>query len=173
MIFAIPTQENAISELQIEIKAAKKSKWYRRLRIIQRSQAGVSVAQLAEQFDICQATVRSYIKAYNLRGIDTLKAKTSPGRPPKIGHLTRDDWQQILQQTPNQYEKLATDSRQWTLDLLVGYAKAYLCEEVCFQTVSQALRRCKYRTGRSKLRVGSPDPDYRVKRERIETLRSL
>ena len=173
MIFAIPTQENAISELQMEIRTAKQTKWYRRLRIIQRSMAGVSPPQLAEQFDICQATVRSYIKAYNHGGINALTPLTSPGRPPKIGHLKRDDWQQILQQTPNQYEKLETDSRQWTLDLLVRYAKAYLSEEVCFQTVSQALRRCKYRTGRSKLRVGSPDPDYRVKRERVETLRSL
>ena len=35
---------------------------------------------------------------------------------------------------------------------------------VCFQAVSAALRRCKYRTGRSKLRVGSSDPDYLAKR---------
>ena len=53
------------------------------------------------------------------------------------------------------------------------YAQAYLGQEVCFQTISAALKRCKYRTGRSKLRVGSPDPEYHVKRQRVEELRSL
>ena len=80
---------------------------------------------------------------------------------------------EILHQTPHHYEKLQTDSRTWTLDLLVRYAKEYLGQEVCFQTISAALKRCKYRTGRSKLRVGSPDPDYQVKRHRVEELRSL
>ena len=87
--------------------------------------------------------------------------------------LSRDDWSEILSQTPNQYQKLQTDSRQWTLGLLVRYVKEYIGEEVCLDTISKALRRCKYRTGRSKLRIGSPDPDYKIKRERIQNLRSL
>ncbi len=75
-----------------------------------------------------------------------------------MGHLSRDQWSEILSQTPNQYDKLETDSRQWTLELLVGYASKYLDREVTLSTISKALRRCKYRTGRSKLRVGSPEP---------------
>lgn len=135
--------------------------------------AGYTVAQLAEQFDVCPQTVRSYIKAYNTDGIEGLVPKKQPGRPTKVGHLTTDDWDEILSQTPNQYHKLETDSRQWTLELLVRYAKEYLDQAVVFQTISEAMRRCKYRTGRSKLRVGSPDPDYQVKRERVEQFRSL
>jgi len=173
MIFAIANKENAISELAIELKVAKDAKWYRRLKIIQLSMAGHTVPQLAQQFDVCRATVRNYIEAYNDGGINALQPKTSPGRPPKVGHLTRDAWEEILSRTPNQYEQLQTDSRQWTLSLLVRYVQAYLGEAVCFQTVSEALRRCNYRTGRSKLRVGSPDPDYTVKRQRVLDLRSL
>lgn len=173
MIFANPQKEDSISELQIAIKGADNVKWYRRLKIIQLSMTEITVPQLAEQFDVCKATVRNYIKAYNESGIEGLKPQKSPGRPPKVGHLTRDDWSEILNRTPNQYDKLQTDSRQWTLGLLVNYAKEYLDEEVCFQTISEALRRCKYRTGRSKLRVGSPDPNYQVKREKVEQLRSL
>ena len=56
---------------------------------------------------------------------------------------------------------------------LVGYAKAYLDAEVDFSTISKAMKRCGLRTGRSKLRVGSPDPDYIVKRQTVEQLRSL
>jgi len=173
MIYAEPQAESAISELQVQLKETRDAKWYRRLKIIQLSMSGISVPKLSDQFDLCPKTVRNYIKAYNQGGVDQLSPKKSPGRPPKVGHLSRDDWSEILSRTPNQYQRLETDSRQWTLELLVHYAKEYLGCEVCLDTISKALRRCKYRTGRSKLRVGSPDPDYLVKRERIEDLRSL
>lgn len=173
MIYAIPQGEHAISELQVELKTAEKAKWYRRLKIIQLSMAGHSVPQLAPQFDVCQATVRNYIEAYNDGGIEPLRPQKQPGRPLKVGNLTKDHWQEILSMTPNQYDPLQTDSRQWTLDLLVRYAKHYLDADVDFSTISKAMKRCGYRTGRSKLRIGSPDPDYMVKRQRGENLRSL
>lgn len=173
MIYAIPQSEHAISELQVEIKKAEKVKWYRRLKVIQLSMAGDTVPHLAEQFDVCPATVRAHIKAYNSGGIEPLMPQKQPGRPPKVGQLKKEEWQEILKKTPNQYDKLKTDSRQWTLELLVGYAKEYLGEEVVFQTISLAMSRCGFRTGRSKLRVGSPDPEYTVKRARVEHLRSL
>jgi len=177
MIFAEPYGNYAHSELQYEIKQASQTnanpKWYRRLKIVQFSLAGYTVPQLTDLFEPCAATIRSYIKDYNQGGIEALNPKKSPGRPPKVGQLAQDDWAQIMSQTPNQYDKLQTDSRQWTLQLLVTYAKEYLDQDVCFQTISAALKRCGYRTGRSKLRVGSPDPDYQVKRERVESLRSL
>ena len=172
MIYARPQKEGDVSELAFELKEANSVKWYRRLKIIQLSMAGAPVPQLAESFDLCQATIRNYISTYNSGGITALRPKKQPGRPKKVGHLTRDNWEEILSQTPNQYQKLQTDSRQWSLDLLVSYVREYLGEKVVFQTISEALRRCKYRTGRSKLRVGSPDPDYRVKRQTVEQLRS-
>ncbi len=159
--------------LQVELRNAQNAKWYRRLKIIQLSMRGVTVPELAEQFDLCAATIRSYIQAYNAGGIAGLRAKKSPGRPAKVGQLTREGWEEILRQTPNCYEKLETECRVWTLALLVRYVKEYLDQEVCFQTISAAMRRCKYRTGRSKLRVGSPDPEYQVKRHQVESLESL
>ena len=172
MIYAQPKLEGDISELAAEIKKATDVKWYKRLKIIQLSMTGVSVPKLAKQFDLSRATIRRYIRAYNTARIEGLKRKYSPGRPPKVGQLTRDNWEEILSRTPDQYDLLDTDSREWTLELLVKYAEKYLDQEVCFQTISHALRRCKYRTGRSKLRVGSPDPNYTVKRSNVEELRS-
>jgi transposase len=173
MIYAQPQGENAIGELQFQLKKASDAKWYRRLKIVQLSMTGMSVPQLSQHFEVCKATIRSYIKAYNQGSIEALKPKKPTGRPPKVGQLTQDDWNQILSQTPDQYEKLQTDSRQWTMALLVRYAKEYMDQEVRLQTIAAALKRCKFRTGRSKLRVGSPDPDYQVKRERVEQFRSL
>ena len=168
MIYAHPQGDHAISELQVALKKAKQAKWYRRLKIIQMSMAGMTVSKLAEQCDLCRATIRTYLKAYNQGGIEGLRPKKAPGRRPQVGQLTREDWERILHRTPNGYEKLSTDARTRTLDLLVDYARVYLGEDVCFQTISAALRRCKYRTGRSKLRIGSPDPEYQTKRQRVE-----
>ena len=173
MIYAHPQGDHARSELEVELKRAQQAKWYRRLKIIQLSMSGMTVSQLAEQFELCRATIRSYIKAYHQGGIEGLRPGKSSGRRPKVGQLTKDQWQEILHQTPNQYEKLGTDSRQGTLELLVRYAKEYLDHQVGFQTISAAVSRCKYRTGRSKLRVGSPDPESQVKRKRVEELESL
>ena len=173
MIYAWPQTEHAVSELQAVVKTAENAKWYRRLKIIQFSMAGSNVPQLRKQFEVCTPTIRNDIKAYNANGIQGLIPNKSPGRLPKVGHLSRDQWTQILSQTPNQYDKLSTDSRQWTLELLARYASKYLDRQVTLDTISKALRRCKYRTGRSKLRVGSPDPDYLVKRENVETLTSM
>jgi len=38
--------------------------------------------------------------------VGELRVKKSPGRPPKVGHLSRDDWSEILSRTPNQYESV-------------------------------------------------------------------
>ena len=91
MIFAQPQFEGAVSQLAAEIKNADSTRWYRRLKMVQLSMAGKPVGQLATEFDVCQATVRSYIKAYNSGGIDALRPQTASGRPPKIGQLSRDD----------------------------------------------------------------------------------
>ncbi len=106
MIYAWPQTEHAISELQATVKDAENAKWYRRLKIIQFSMAGSNVPKLSQQFEVCTATIRNYIKAYNANEIQGLIPKKSGGRPPKVGHLSRDQWSEILSQTPNQYDKL-------------------------------------------------------------------
>ena len=42
--------------------------------------------------------------------------------------------------------------------------------KVAQTTIWLHLRRVKFTSGRAKLSVTSPDPDYQVKRQRIETL---
>ena len=79
----------------------------------------------------------------------------------------------MLEQTPNQYEKLDTHSHQWTLGLMSKYLKEYHQIEVSTVSVHNSLRKTGRRTGRSKLRVGSPDPDYVVKRDRVKEVQNL
>jgi hypothetical protein len=79
--------------------------------------ARYTVPHRKEEFDVCPATVLAHIKAYNSGGIEPLLPQKQSGRPPKVGQLKKEEWQGILKKTPNQYDKLKTDSRQWTLSL--------------------------------------------------------
>ena len=176
MIYAeIRSQEERI-RLQDTLKAAKDRNWYRRLQVIELSAEKYTifcVQELCDTFKLCEATIRNYIHAYNQGGLDKLAPVKPPGRPPKIGHWTKEQWDEVLEQTPNRYEKLNTKSRQWTLERLRLYVKEYHGIDVCLASVYGSLRKTGRRTGRSKLRVGSPDPEYRVKRKQIENLRDF
>ncbi len=181
----IKDQEERI-RFQDAMKASKDKNWYRRLQIIEFSVKKYSVQELSDRFKLCEATIRNYIRPYNEGGLDKLASVKPPGRPPKIGHWTKEQWDAVLEQTPDQYENLNIRSRQWTLERLQLYLKGYHQIEVSIVSVHNSLRKTGRRTGRcsdsvfadcggnrSKLRVGSPDPVYRVKRKQIENLRDF
>ena len=173
MIYAKIKDQEEQKRLDDALKASKDKKWYRRLKIIALSAKKYTVQKLSEMFDLCEATIRNYIRSYNKGGLAKLAPGKSPGRPPKIAHWTEEQWDEVLEQTPNQYEKLNIQSRQWTLERLCLYLKEYHQIEVSVASVYNSLRRIGKRTGRSKLRVGSPDPDYRVKRKQIKELQDF
>ena len=172
MIYAEIGDASALDRLDAALSEATKPQWYRRLLIIKLSATeGMSVSKLAKMFK--DASVRSYIHKYNTSGLEALMPKSPPGCRGKITHFSKSDWDRLLEQTPNQYEKLQTDSRQWTLELIRVYLKAYHEISVTPPAIYLALRRTGYRTGRSKLRVGSPDPEYQAKRHQLTELSCL
>ncbi len=173
MIYARIKGQEAQKRLENALKASKAKNWYRRLQVILNSGRGVTVEQLSKIFGLCEQTIRNYIRMYNENGLAKLKPKKSSGRPTKIGHWKREDWDRVLEQTPNQYEKLATESRQWTFERLSLYLKEYHGIEVTISSVYNSLRKTGRGTGRSKLRVGSPDPDYQVKRDQLKEVQNL
>ena len=110
MIYAKLDDASALQRLDAALCKATKPKWYQRLLIIKLSATeGMSVSKLAKMFNLSDASVRSYIHKYNtsFRGVD---AQESTGVS-KITHFSKSDWDRLLEQTPNQYEKLQTDSR--------------------------------------------------------------
>lgn len=174
MIYAQIEDKIEIQRIECEIQKAWKKSWYRRLMIIKLSGTDkLSVPKLSEMFNLCQATVRSYIHTYNNNGLSALVPKSPTGRRGKITHFTKEDFSALFEQTPNQYEHLNTQSREWTLELIQLYFEAYHQIQVTLPAIYTALRRTGHRTGRSKLRVGSRDPDYQVKRQVIEEMTNL
>ncbi len=174
MIYAELNDSLAVERLDVALCEATHPKWYRRLLIIKLS--GIErmpVSKLAKMFNLSDESVRTYIHTYNSSGLDALMPKRPPGRRGKITHFSKSDWNRLLEQTPNQYEKLQTASRHWTLELIRVYLQAYHEISVTPPAIHLALRRVGYRTGRSKLRVGSPDPEYQAKRTQLTELRCL
>jgi transposase len=173
MIYAEIRSQKEEKSLNDALKASNNKKWYRRLQIVSLSAQRYTIQKLSEMFGLCENTIRNYIHAYNQGGLDRLAPRKSPGRPPKIAHWTRQQWDEVLERTPDQYEKLKTQSRQWTLKRLSVYLKEYHGIDVGISSIHNSLGRTGRRTGRSKLRAGSPDPMYVVKRKHTEDLRNL
>jgi transposase len=169
MIFAKVINEG-LKFLKKELKSTKDAKWYRRLKIVHLSSQKRTAPQLAKDFDLCEATVRDYIRRYNEGGLEALKRGNSNGRPTKID-MTKEQWEELLHRSPCQFEKLNTGARNWTQKLLVEYCSQYLGVQITQSAISGVLKRLDIRWNRGKLKVTSPDPLYTVKRERIETLK--
>jgi transposase len=173
MIYATISSDEALKRLNEAIEEAHNNvKWYIRLKIIALSATKQTVKELSEMFDLCEATIRNYIHDYNNGGLQQLEPDKSTGRPPKISQWTKQQWDEVLEQTPNQYEKLNTNSHQWTLERLQQYVKEYHGIDVCLSSVYESFSKAR-RTGRSKLRVGSPDPMYTVKRSYNKEVQNL
>ena len=166
MLFANVSAQDKETLLE-ELKQASESKWYRRLKIIHLSSQRMPVPKLATLFDLCKATVRNYVKRYNAGGIDGLKRQSSDGAPSKIP-LNKAEWEELLHQSPSQFDRLQTGARNWTQELLVEYLCQYYDVRVTQAAVSLCLKRHKIPWNRGKLKVTSPDPLYTVKRDRID-----
>ncbi len=169
MIYA-HMSEDARQALETALKAPTNVTWYRRLKSIDLSSQGYTVPQLAKLFDLCQATVRDYLRRYHQGGIDALKRHASDGPPPKVPQ-DKAFWEELLRRSPSQFEKLPTAARNWTQHLLVEYCRHYLGVPITQAGLSLLLKRLGIRWNRSKLKVSAPAPLYTVKRERVETLK--
>jgi transposase len=153
-------------ELLDAIRRSSDRNWYRRLKIIHLSSQGKSVPELATLFDLCHATVRDYITRYNAGGLDGLKRQSSDGAPSKIP-FSKADWEELLRQSPSQFDRLQTGARNWTQELVQAYLLAYHQVSVPQQTISATIKRKKVSWNRGKLKVTSPDPLYTVKRDQM------
>lgn len=141
MIYASIKSEEEQKRLYEAMKASRNKNWYRRLQIIALSAEKHTVKELSEMFKLCEATIRTYINCYNQGGLDRLTPAKPPGRPPKIANWTKEQWNKVLRQTPDQYRKLNTQARRWTLERLRLYLKEYHNIDVSIVTVHNSLRK--------------------------------
>ena len=77
------------------LKKAQTIKEYRRLKVIDLSEKGQKVGQIAAIFDLADNTVRGYINRYNQAGLEGLKPNYGQGRNKTIT-LSKDELIELL-----------------------------------------------------------------------------
>ena len=170
MLFARPLTPEEEQELSQRIKAATKTRIYLRLKTVELSSQGKPVREIAGLLSRHPNSIRSYIHLFNQGGFSGLMPRWGGGASQKLGAWDKAWWEDLLSRPPCQFEKLGTQSQRWTYALLHEYLLCYEGRKVHPNTIWLHLRRLKYTAGRAKLSVTSPDPDYQVKRDRVERL---
>jgi len=172
-VLRIKLNESELQELEERLKRAKSQSTliYLDLKIIEFSHQGKSVSQISELLGLHANTVRSVIKKFQANGFEGLQRKPRGKPEEKLKAYDKAYWADVLSQPPSSFEQLATPDQNWTYELIQQYTEHYLQFKVTISTIWNHLRRVGFTSGRAKLSITSPDPDYQVKRQRVEVLK--
>ena len=168
----IELNEPALAELGQRLKKAKSQSAliYMDLKIIEFSHQGHSPAEIGQLLGLHPNTVRSILKKFKAHGFAGLDRKPRGQPEEKLKAYDKTYWEDILSQPPSSFEKLESPDQNWTYDLVQAYLERYLSIKVTISTIWNHLRKVGFTSGRAKLSITSPDPEYQVKRQRLETL---
>lgn len=169
----IKLNENELKELAERLKRAKSQSTlvYLDLKIIEFSHQGQSVSQISKLLGLHANTVRNLLKKFQAYRFEGLIRKPRGKPEEKLKAYPKAYWEDVLSQPPSSFEKLETSDQNWTYELIQQYIEQSLQIKVTISTIWNHLRRVGFTSGRAKLSITSPDPDYQVKRQRLETLK--
>ena len=167
---AFSAAEEAALPRRVKQAKTQHSRVYIKVQTLALLHAGKRVKEVAEALGICENSVRTYLKQFNAQGIAGLAYRWGGGPKIKLAALEKAYWEDLLSRPPSHFASLETQAQNWSYPLLQRYLELELKLKVAQTTIWLHLRRIKFTSGRAKLSVTSPDPDYQVKRRRIETL---
>jgi len=169
----ISLTEKKRQELQKRLKQAKSQQTlvYLDLKIIEYSDQGKNVPQIGKLLGLHPQTVRTIIKKFQANGFKGLQRKPRGKPEEKLKAYDKAYWEDILSQPPSSFEKLDSPDQNWSYELIQNYIATYLQIKATISTIWNHLRRVGYTSGRAKLSITSPDPDYQVKRQRVDDLK--
>lgn len=170
MLFVRTLTPQEEEDLARALKAATRTRVYLRLKTVELSHQGKSVLEIAALLNRHRNSIRAYLHQFNRGGLPALSPRWGGGASQKLKDLPLAYWEDLLGRPPAHFEKLHTQAQRWTYPFLQQYLREYKGRSVAPTTIWYHLRRVKYTSGRAKLSVTSPDPQYQVKRERVETL---
>ncbi len=131
------------------------------------SHLGKSVQEIAELLDVSEESVRNWIHVFDERGFEGLVDDWRSGRPPKADATYIERLLDVVHISPVVVGYPVTS---WTLSLLAAHMEEETDIALSGERVRQLLLENGIRFRRAKLRVVSDDPDYDIKRRRIERL---
>lgn len=109
-------------------------------------------------------TVRNWLKRWLAEGIEGLKDRPMPGAPSKI---TKEYTQQLLATVRRRPRSVGQSYSMWTLQRLADYMAEETGIRVSGETVRQLLKAGEIVLSRPQHKITSPDPEYMVKKRRL------
>lgn len=111
-----------------------------------------------------EQTVRNWLNRYQAEGIEGLTDAPRTGAPRKITASYEEQVVNLVRQRPR---SLGLSFSMWTLQRLVDYMAQQTGIRVSPDTVRLILRKADIVLSRPQHRVSSPDPEYMVKKRRL------
>ncbi len=143
----------------------------RRAQIVRASAAGERSGQIAPRVGFTPQAVREVIRAFNARGLEILRRRSSR---PRVIYSAFDTpravaLREMLHQSPRLFEK---PSSVWTVELAaqVAYEQGLTARRVSGETIRATLARMGVHWRRAKEWITSPDPEYARKKARRDRL---
>lgn len=169
----IELNESELQELEERLKEAKSQSAliYMDLKIIEFSNQGKSPPEIGKLLGLHPNTVRSIIKKFKDNGFAGIQRKPRGQPAEKLKAYDKEYWEDILSQPPSSFEQLGVPDQNWTYELVQQYIEKELEIKVTIGTIWNHLRKVGFTSGRAKLSITSPDPEYQVKRQRVEELK--
>jgi transposase len=140
----------------------------RRCQILLASARGEWAPRIAEVVGCTDQAVRNVLHEFERDGLDACLTRGS-SRPhtiqAKVDAVAGEQIRALLHQSPRTFGK---PTSVWTMELAaeVSFAEGIIAEQVCGETIRQAILRLGVRWRRAKQWITSPDPEYARKKVR-------
>lgn len=112
-----------------------------------------------------EQTVRRWLKRYLAEGIAGLKDRPMPGAPGKVTPAFEEQLLAAVRQRPR---SLGQPYSLWTLRRLADYMAEQTSVRVSYETVRRVLATAEIVLSRPQHTISSPDPEYAVKKRRLQ-----
>jgi transposase len=133
-----------------------------RARIIQVSDEGQSVAEIASGLQLKEAKVRKWIHRFNERGLGGLEDEARPGRP---ATYTSEEVSEVVVASLSDPQSLGLPFASWTLDRLEAYLNEVKSISIKRSRINDLLLREGLRWRQQESWFGERvDPDFAAKR---------
>ncbi len=163
-IFVRPVTDDERKQLEAGLRSSD-AFVLRRCQIVLASTRGEWATVIARNLGCDDQTVRNAIRAFNERGLDSLKKGSS--RPHNVHATFQDEGAEklraMLHTSPRSFSK---PTSLWTLELAadVSFEEGLTARRVSGETIRSALARMGLRWQRAKNWITSPDPEYARKK---------
>lgn len=139
----------------------------RRTKAVLLSAEGHSANQLVPRVNLTAKSIRKWLTRFNSQGVEALtKQPKSPGRKPTFTPAQR---QQMVQLALTQPQSLGKPFTTWSLDKLVTQLREHEQIRISKSWLSQILQENGLSPQRAKSWITSPDPEYQLKKNRLQS----